>query len=67
MKAQVGTLEEGTRIVLAWREEGYLVTGRYVVGRQVQDASGLPVVELKRPHSKSVFVRVPTDRTVDVS
>ena len=67
MKVQVGTLSPGSRVTVTFKEDDYVTVGRYVVGKQVQDKSGHPLIEVRRPHEKSVYDYLEADTVVDVS
>jgi len=66
MIAQIGSLNAGRKILYTEIDGDTLTVSRLVVGRQKQDQSGRPVVELKKPMGKRTFKYVSADTIVGV-
>lgn len=66
MKAQIGSLNSGQKIVHTEFSEDSLTVSRLIVGKKKQDKSGRPVVEVKRPKGKRAYTYLSADTLVEV-
>ena len=70
MKVMIGTLEEGTKIILTETgiEDAVLIkkVGRYTVGKQAQNKSGRPYVTVLTSDGKRVYREVSPDTEVSI-